>query len=99
MFASPSAPQTAAKSLSGKKVCGTMRLNTNSQIGCCPSLTALSNYKMQFNGYAPKMKLKGTTQYEEYLFDYTYGSVSAGRGKQLFRVLFFLKVEPPREQT
>ena len=30
---------------------------------------------------------------------YTYGSVSAGREKRPFNVLFFLKVEPPCDQT
>ena len=30
---------------------------------------------------------------------YTYGSVSAGREKWPFNVLFFLKVEPPYDQT
>ena len=33
------------------------------------------------------------------LCKYTYGSVSAGREKWLFNVLFFLKVEPPCDQT
>ena len=33
------------------------------------------------------------------MFDYSYGSVSAGREKWPFNVLFFLKVEPPCDQT
>ena len=40
-----------------------------------------------------------TNAYETTLSWLTYGSVSAGRGKCLFNVLFFLKVKPPCDQT
>ena len=33
------------------------------------------------------------------VYETTYGSVSAGREKWPFNVLFFLKVEPPCDQT
>ena len=37
---------------------------------------------------------------DEYVYvDDTYGSVSAGREKWPFNVLFFFKVEPPCDQT
>ena len=41
----------------------------------------------------------GDLQGSEVLYAYAYGSVSAGRGKWLFHVLFFLKVEAPCDQT
>ena len=37
------------------------------------------------------------TWHMEYIF--TYGSVSAGREKWPFNVIYFLKVEPPCDQT
>ena len=55
----------------------------NSQIGCsCPSPTALSNCKMQFNGCVPHMKLKRNqfgidTQYEEDLVDFMLQQMSS----------------------
>ena len=80
MFASLSA---AAKRFKWKESEENDGLEYNSQIGCsCPSPTALSNCKMQFNGCVPHMKLKRNqfgieTQYEEDLVDFMLQQMSS----------------------
>ena len=59
------------------------------------SVPVLVNHVTPNNDHAANI---GTIR-EIWNFQRTYGSVSAGREKWPFNVLFFLKVEPPCDQT
>ena len=49
--------------------------------------------------YLFHLSIRGVVELGDEVLICTYGSVSAGREKWPFNVLFFLKVEPPCDQT
>ena len=72
-----------------------------SHIGCICAILLLSEFAYVSLSYSQK-RLHSRIRYIGLTFrqnEFSYGSVSAGGEKWPFNVLFFLKVEPPCDQT